>query len=34
MVIDQQGGVRSTNFNPDYTHRPEPAATVNVVKGL
>jgi peroxiredoxin len=34
MVIDQQGVVRSTSFDPDYTHRPEPAATVNVVKGL
>ena len=34
MVIDQQGVVRSTSFDPDYAHRPEPAATVNVVKGL
>lgn len=34
MVVDQQGLVRSTSFDPDYTHRPEPAATVNVVKEL
>ena len=34
MVVDRQGIVRSTSFDPDYTHRPEPKATVEVVKGL
>jgi peroxiredoxin len=34
LVVDQQGIVRSTSFDPDYTHRPEPEATVEVVKGL
>ena len=34
LVVDQQGIIRSTDFDPDYTHRPEPQATVEVVKGL
>jgi len=34
LVVDQRGIVRAASFDPDYTHRPEPAATVDVVKGL
>ncbi|MEL0105695.1 MAG: redoxin domain-containing protein [Rhodospirillales bacterium] len=34
LVVDRQGIIRSTSFDPDYTHRPEPEATVQVVKEL
>jgi peroxiredoxin len=34
LVVDQQGIVRSTSFDPDYTHRPEPEVTVKIVEGL
>ena len=34
IVIDQGGIVRSVEVDPDYTVRPEPAATLEVVKKL
>ena len=34
LVIDQLGIIRSTSFDPDYTDRPEPMTTVDVIKGL
>ena len=34
LVVDQGGIVRASSFDPDYPPRPEPAATVDVVKGL
>ena len=34
FVIDKSGIVRSAEVDPDYTVRPEPAATLGVVRGL
>ncbi|CAN0381517.1 unnamed protein product, partial [Phaeothamnion confervicola] len=34
IVIDQGGIVRAVEVDPDYTVRPEPAATLEVVKKL
>jgi hypothetical protein len=33
-VIDRQGIVRAVDADPDYTRRPEPAATVETLRGL
>jgi len=34
FVIDRAGIVRSVDADPDYTQRPEPDATVAVLRGL
>jgi peroxiredoxin len=34
FVIDRPGIVRAVDADPDYTHRPEPARTVEVLRGL
>jgi peroxiredoxin len=34
FVIDRQGIIRAVDADPDYTRRPEPAQTVEVLKGL
>ena len=34
FVIDGQGVVRSVDADPDYTRRPEPAATVEILRQL
>ena len=34
FVIDQKGIVRSADINPDYTVRPDPAETIEVLKSL
>jgi peroxiredoxin len=34
FVIDRQGTIRSVDADPDYTRRPEPARTVEVLAGL
>ncbi len=34
MVIDAGGVVRSIEANPDYTRRPEPEATLEVLRSL
>jgi peroxiredoxin len=34
FVIDRTGIVRAVDADPDYTQRPEPDATVAVVRGL
>jgi peroxiredoxin len=34
FVIDRGGIVRSVDVDPDYTRRPEPAATVAILRGL
>ena len=34
IVIDRGGVVRSIDADPDYTIRPEPEATLEVVRGL
>ena len=34
MVIDTGGVVRSIEANPDYTRRPEPEATLEVLRSL
>jgi peroxiredoxin len=34
IVIDTGGVIRSIDADPDYTHRPEPEATVEVLRGL
>lgn len=33
-VIDRTGLVRSSEVDPDYTSRPEPAETLAIVRGL
>lgn len=33
-VVDGEGLIRSADVHPDYTRRPEPEATVEVLKGL
>jgi len=34
LVVDSGGIVRVVDIDPDYTHRPEPAKTIEDVKGL
>jgi peroxiredoxin len=34
FVVDREGIIRSAEVHPDYTTRPEPAETVEVLKGL
>ena len=34
FVIDRQGVIRAVDADPDYTRRPEPAATVEILRGL
>jgi peroxiredoxin len=34
FVIDASGIVRSVEADPDYTRRPEPARTVEILRGL
>ena len=34
FVIDQTGVIRASDADPDYTRRPEPAKTVEVLKAL
>jgi peroxiredoxin len=34
FVIDQQGIVRTVDADPDYTRRPEPAQTVQILREL
>ena len=34
FVIDRGGIIRAVNADPDYTRRPEPARTVEILKGL
>ena len=34
FVIDRQGIIRSAEFDPDYTTRPEPAETLDVLPRL
>ena len=34
FVVDREGIIRSAEVHPDYTTRPEPAETVEVLKRL
>ena len=34
FVVDPAGVIRSADADPDYTRRPEPAATVDVLRTL
>ena len=34
VVIDRAGIVRAVNADPDYTHRPEPSETIDVLRRL
>ena len=34
FVIDRQGIIRAVDADPDYTRRPEPAQTVEALRGL
>ena len=34
IVVDRQGIVRAVDVDPDYTRRPEPAATLDQVRAL
>jgi peroxiredoxin len=34
FVIDRGGIIRAVDADPDYTRRPEPARTVEILKGL
>lgn len=34
MVVDRKGVIRSIDSDPDYTRRPEPEATLEVLRGL
>ena len=34
LVVDRQGIVRATDIDPDYTQRPEPAATLAALQAL
>lgn len=34
FVIDRTGIIRSVDADPDYTHRSEPAAALDVLRGL
>jgi peroxiredoxin len=33
-VIDREGVVRSASVHPDYSRRPEPAETIEVLRAL
>jgi peroxiredoxin len=33
-VIDRSGIIRAAEFDPDYTTRPEPAETLEILRGL
>lgn len=34
IVLDREGVVRSIDADPDYTRRPEPELTLDVLRGL
>lgn len=34
FVIDRSGIIRAVDADPDYTRRPEPACTIEVLRGL
>ena len=34
FVVDRTGVIRSVDADPDYTRRPEPAATVEILRTL
>ena len=34
LVIDRGGIIRAVDADPDYTRRPEPARTVEILRGL
>jgi peroxiredoxin len=34
LVIDGQGIIRAVDADPDYTRRPEPSQTVEILRGL
>ena len=34
IVIDSSGTIRSLNADPDYTRRPDPEATLEVLRGM
>jgi len=34
FVIDRSGTIRAAETDPDYTHRPEPAGTVEALRSL
>ena len=34
FVVDRAGVIRSVDADPDYTRRPEPSATVDILKTL
>jgi peroxiredoxin len=34
FVVDRAGVIRSVDADPDYTRRPEPAATVEILRSL
>ncbi len=34
FVIDRQGTIRAVDADPDYTRRPEPAQTVEILRGM
>ncbi len=34
FVIDHKGIIRAVDADPDYTRRPEPARTVEILRGL
>lgn len=34
FVVDRAGVIRSADADPDYTRRPEPAATVDILRTL
>ena len=34
IVVDKEGRIQSLEADPDYTHRPEPEATFDVVQSL
>jgi len=34
FVIDREGFIRAVDADPDYTRRPEPARTVEILAGL
>ena len=34
FVIDRGGIIRAVDADPDYTRRPEPARTVEILRGL
>jgi peroxiredoxin len=34
LVIDGDGTIRAVDADPDYTRRPEPAHTVEILRGL